>query len=115
MRPSTLSKTMATIYDWLEEAGFDFQAGEIIYQSVTEDSYSPGWGDPASAGPMPIEVLHQKFSDGHGSPQCPRFFARCGDFIYFPRQYDGSTSLVKVNVNPSFYLDINHPTPYPGN
>jgi hypothetical protein len=105
---------MATIYTWLEKAGFNFQTGEIIYQSVTEDCYAPGWGDPFSARSMPVEVLHQEFDDSFGSPQCPRFFARCGDFVYFPSQYDGSTSLAKVNVNPFFYLDINHPTPYPG-
>lgn len=103
---------MATIREWLINAGFDFDAGTIIYQKTT--MYAPGWADPKEAMAMPSSILDFEFDDSFGAPNCPRFFARCGDFVYFPSQYDGSTNLCKVNVKPSFYLDIANPTPYPG-
>jgi len=104
---------MASIHEWLLEAGFNFEAGEIVYQDTGGDS-APGWSTPEAAGSMTDEVLHRQFDNGWGSPECPRFFARCGSWLYFPQQYDGATSLVKVNVNPSYYLDPGNRTPYPG-
>jgi hypothetical protein len=107
------SQTMATIRKWLADAGFDFDAGTIVYQK-TAYSRAPGWDDPEEAMVMSPSILDLEFDDSFGAPYCPRFFARCGDFVYFPSQYDGSTDLCKVNVEPSFYLDTANPTPYPG-
>lgn len=105
---------MASIYEWLSEAGFDFKLGTIIYQGVGEDSCAPGWSTPTMACTITDDALHKQFDCGYGAPECPRFFARCGNWVYFPEQYDGATGLVKVNIRPSHYLDIKNHTPYPG-
>lgn len=104
---------MATVYEWLKAEGFDFAQGRIIYHPT--DSPSPGRcdrdGDPIL---MPGAVLHQYFHSGYGAPKCPRFVAEDPIAIYFPSQYDGSTSLEKVYKNLDVYLTGNEETPYPG-
>lgn len=105
----------ATIREWLTDAGFDFHAGIIVHQETgREKGHGYRWALPVAASVMHDEILDKQFHDGHGSPDCPCFFARCGDWIYFPSQHDGATSLEKVNINPEYYLDCKNKTPYPG-
>lgn len=105
---------MATIKKWLNENGFNWETGRIIYHE-TDDS-SPGWGDAKSAEEVPADhpILIKEFYDGHGGPECPRFVAEDSQAIYFPSQYDGSTGCEKVWKNLDRYLDPKTETPYPG-
>lgn len=112
---SQQGRHLATIRQWLQDAGFDFEAGTIVYHQVESEHRGPGQSDAICAiSPMPDDILDKEFEDGYGVTRCPRFFARCGDWIFFPAQYDGATWLEKVNVNPFYYLDFHNETPYPG-
>jgi len=108
---------MATIREWLDYSGFDWERGEILWQEVTAGDYCPGWGTPKTG--MMIDkthsILDEEFDDGFGAPRCPRFLARDNRRIYFPYQYDGSTACCDVELNWSVYLgDKPNETPYPG-
>lgn len=107
---------MATIRQWLTDAGFKWNSGRIILQEVGEDEYCPGWGNPESAreATPSDRKLDYEFESGFGAPRCPRFIAEDDEFIYFPSQYDGATSLVVVFRDISKYLNPDNPTPYPG-
>lgn len=114
---------MANLKKWLDELGFDWEYGTIIYQPVKEDKdYQPcpGWASADELEqPMYISksaaILSVEFDDGFGSPQCPRVLAADANAIYFPKQYDGSTSLVKIITNLDYYLSVKGiSTPYPG-
>lgn len=111
-----MNEGTSTIQGWLETAGFDWATGIVVVQEVSDDS--PGWaiksditatryaqkGDP---------ILTQEFDSGYGGPECPCFWAKDKDAVYFPNQYDGSTGIVKVDLLPNRYL-AGEPTPYPG-
>jgi len=107
----------ATIQDWLEARGFDWATGIVVVQE-TDDADFPGW---ARADEITVSryaqkgdpILTQKFDSGYGGPECPCFWAKDKDTIYFPTQYDGSTNICKVSFLPDYYLAGN-PTPYPG-
>ncbi len=112
---------MATLKQWLNEAGFDWKNGTIVYQEVlpydSENSGgkpSPGWGKggPARYITSDDPILVQHFDSGFGGPEAPRIFARDDKAIYFPRQYDGSTWLEKIYTNSEYYLT--NDTPYLG-
>ena len=104
---------MATIKEWLDKAGFDWENGRVIVQ-ITE--HTPGWDDPADAYEASKDgrLINKKFCDDFGGPECPRFVAEDKEKIYFPDQYDGATSLVSIYKNIEKYLDPKNPTPYPG-
>lgn len=105
---------MATLREWLQEAGFPF--GEpgtwILHQEA--DSY-PGWNNDGQIREITHEdkVLDEVFECGFGGPQAPRIAAGDGKFIYHPAQYDGSTWLEKTPVTPAGILEAGA-TPYPG-
>lgn len=105
-----------TILEMLTEAGFDWDTGKIILQE--SEGYAPGWARQILSTKLTKDfseaILHEEFDDGYGSPQCPRFVAKDNRKIYFPTQYDGSTSIDSVFINITEYLDIINPTPYPG-
>ena len=110
---------MATIREWLNAAGFDWDRGVLIYQAIKmgESDY-PGWAsDDQLKTPIYIDkthaILDAKFSSGYGGPECPRFFARDSTAIYFPGQYDGATWCEKVVIDPEAYIQ-GLETPYPG-
>jgi hypothetical protein len=113
---------MATIREWLTCAEFDWENGVVVYQGVErydeddpECGNDPGWSDPISSLVVGRDhpVLNWEFETGYGGPRCPRFYARDSVAVYFPAQYDGATWLEKVRLDPAYYLDIAHPTPYP--
>lgn len=106
---------MATIKKWLDEAGFNWSDGRILWQDV-EEGRSPGWGDPTTAQWIQPdhEVLTREFSSGYGGPECPRFVAEDDKAIYFPSQYDGATGIEVVFKDLTKYLDVKNETPYPG-
>ncbi|HUV67098.1 MAG TPA: hypothetical protein VMW24_24635 [Sedimentisphaerales bacterium] len=110
---------MATIREWLLEAGFAFKEGRIIWQPVSAEAYSPGWCgtngimDGQEVG-WDHDILDHEFDSGFGAPECPRFIAEDDTTMYFPRQYDGATKLVCVRKDIAYYLNHEHPTPYPG-
>jgi hypothetical protein len=116
---------MATLREWLNEAGFDWNNGVIIAHTITEGSYSPGWGDSELAYKFDFRgntlpdtqaniLLDTEFVDGYGSPQAPKIIAKDKDKIYFPVQYDGSTWLDWVYIDIEKYMDVENETPYPG-
>ena len=109
---------MNTLRMWLTGEGFDWENGVILYQGVEEDC-SPGWAyDDDLEETIQITdthpILDEEFDSGFGSPQCPRIFAKDEMAIYFPTQYDGSTSLERVIINPKYYIGNTKATPYPG-
>lgn len=107
-----------TLRGFLEWKEFDWTKGRIIYYPTT--GYSPGWSYGNEIGyPREIDrnhpILDETFDAGFGSPQCPRFVAYDEEFVYFPSQYDGATTIDKAARDPQYYLD--HPkveSPYPG-
>lgn len=107
---------MATVREWLEKNGFSWETGVVVFQQ-TEEGFSPGWSPVVEDGKILSKddpILDKTFYSGYGGPECPRIFARDGDWIFFPGQYDGSTWLEKLNINPEYYLNKKNPTPYPG-
>jgi hypothetical protein len=112
---------MATIREWLNDAGFHWEGGTIVIQEEVreEDDWrpSPGWCTPNTARKVASPedpILDLAFPSGFGGPECPRFFAKDSDAVYFPGQYDGSTWCEKVFLDPDRYLDPEVETPYPG-
>jgi len=105
---------MATIRNWLNNANFNWKKGLIIHQPT--DGGSPGWSCPVSAEIVGVndEVLDREFDSGFGGPECPRFVAEDDRAIYFPSQYDGSTTIEVVLKDIKSYLNIENKTPYPG-
>ena len=109
---------MATLRKMLASAGFDWDAGVIVYQPVTDAAHSPGWADDDDILPGYViendhPILDEEFNAGYGSPQMPRFFARDGQAVYFPTQYDGATAVERVAIEIGGYVN-GSPTPYPG-
>lgn len=108
---------MATIRQWLDDAGFDWTVGSIIYQEVDGDT--PGWKAPVSAELISADhpILTKAFNSDFDAPECPRFIATDREALYFPSYCDGdgSNRLAKVWKNIETNLDFNeYPTPYPG-
>jgi hypothetical protein len=106
---------MANLRKWLDDEGFDWGTGRILWQKVA--SGAPGWSSPVGAKIIDFtdKILDHEFDDGFGSPECPRIIAEDFGAIYFPSQYDGATRLEKIYKDISLYLDYkNNETPYPG-
>jgi hypothetical protein len=102
-----------TIRKWLALAGFNFDDGDIVYQKVLPGQ-PPGLAKPMAASIMPASVLDEEFEFSGCVPTCPRFFARCGNWIYYPSTNGaGPFSLGMVNIDPDYYLNPENPTPYP--
>lgn len=113
--PRIGEKLMTTIREWLNIKGFDWPTGSIIYQE-TADGHYPGWQDPLNSYKITSKhhILDKPFNSGFGGPECPRFFARDKEAVYFPSQYDGSTRCVRVAIDPDYYLIPGNETSYPG-
>lgn len=110
---------MATLREWLNELGFDWENGIIVYQPVTEDAWCPGWaGDdeflPPRIIPRNHPILDEEFDNGYGAPECPRIVAEDKERVYFPVQHDGATWLVYVYKDVRKYVEKSEETPYPG-
>jgi hypothetical protein len=109
---------METLRKLLNKEEFDWDNGLIVWQDITEEAYSPGWASGELKETIAIdyshEILDREFPTGFGAPQMPRFVAQDRYHMYFPCQYDGSTSICKIKRHVNFYLDNNDPTPYPG-
>lgn len=110
---------MATIRQWLQNEGFDFENGRILFQDVTEDAYCPGWARDDYELKDTIEIkdhpiLDHEFNDGYGSAQCPRFLAKDSKKIYFPSQYDGATCVNSIEIDLDSFVGNKKPLPYPG-
>lgn len=105
---------MSTIRGWLNDAGFDWSAGTVIYHHTTGTGPGRCRAESAEIVDSDSWVLDWDFSPSYGNPECPRFVAFDGRAIYFPWQYDGSTGLQVVVKDPGFYLDPQNETPYPG-
>ena len=105
-----------TLREWLDEHGFDWNNGTIIYQGVDDEAYCNGWGLPTNAAVITHDhpVLDHRFEPGYGCPEAPRIIAKDSTAIYFCCQYDGSTWLEKVMTDITYYLTPEHPAPYPG-
>lgn len=88
-----------TVREWLDDEGFDWASGRIVYKltEVRPDHH----------------FLDRPFDDHYGSVDpCPRFIAYDERFIYFPYGYDYASQLVKVARDPEYYLE--HESPFPG-
>lgn len=110
---------MSTLRKDLNEKGFDWESGMIVYQAVSEEAYSPGWaGENELSQSVQIDenhpILDEEFFSGYGSPQMPRFVACDSTYIYFPVQRDGATFIAKVLRLIGNYIGSEMPTPYPG-
>jgi hypothetical protein len=104
---------MATLRAWLTEAGFNFDTGIIVYHD-TDEVY---WSDYVISRQVIRKdhpIIDMEFDDGYGRPECPNIVAFDGPFMFFPQQYDGATSLVKVSTRFEDYLVEGSSTPYPG-
>ena len=107
----------STLRKWLDEEGFDWKSGTIVYQET--ESYYPGWTHDCGFKPGEIisvihPILDREFYSGYGGPECPRIFARDQYAIYFPGQYDGATWLEKIAIDIGHYCIPGNKTPYPG-
>jgi hypothetical protein len=111
-----MSSSHSTIRSWLEEQGFDWDSGVIVYQWREGGEFAPGWSTPDSSRQLDFTdpILDTRFCTGHGGPMAPRFFAKDRTAVYFPGQYDGATWCEKVVTDPKWYLDPANKTPYPG-
>lgn len=114
---------MATIKQWLTEAGFNWQKGTVIIHDQARDEEGfdrcPGWTGVEDITERYIvdeghPLITHEFDDGLGGPECPRFVAQDGSHIYFPQHHCGATSLCKVCINMTHYLEEESTTPYPG-
>lgn len=108
---------MATLRQWLNEAGFDWEHGKIVLQSEGDSGSCPGWSPPTAARLMSPRdpQLDIEFNTGYGGPEAPRFIAQDATAIYFSAQYDDATWLERVWCDIALYLDWEHNTiPYPG-
>ena len=115
---------MATIRSFLDEVGFDWQTGQIVYHPTGEpdedgDVQDPGWTSRTGSAQLicngQAPILDKSFTSGHGGPMCPRFIAYDALAIYFPEQYDGATQCARVLRDIGHYLGQNpEETPYPG-
>lgn len=114
---------MASIREWLNGEGFDWDRGTVIVHDICE-RYGcrpyPGWAygtDDIGARRIVSAddpILDHSFHEGSGGPECPRFVAFDDGRMMFPEQYDGSTELVVVHTDPAHYLTDDSMTPYPG-
>ena len=110
---------MATLRDLLTAAGFTWDTGVIVWQSVTGEAYSSGWAmddevNKAEFIPNDHVILDTDFDTGHGAPRMPRFVAKDHKFIFFPVQYDGATWIEYVCQSLTPYVEGEEPMPYPG-
>ena len=109
---------MATLRKMLDNAGFCWDTGVIVWQDVTEEAHSPGWaGEDELKKPEFIDkhhaVLDTEFDASYGAPRCPRFVAKDHRRIFFPVQYDGSTTVDWVCQSLTPYMNGEN-FPYPG-
>lgn len=74
---------MATIKQWLDDAGFAWDEGTILYQDVDGDY--PGWDNPISAVLITAyhPILTKVFDNDCDAPECPRFIAADCKALYF--------------------------------
>lgn len=90
---------MANLRSWLNEQGFDWETGEIVYQGLVHRDHP---------------ILDAEFYDGYGTANCPPIVAKDKEAIYFPTQYDGATALERVVLDLEYYTKKGVKTPYPG-
>lgn len=123
---------MSTIREFLKGAGFDWDSGRVIVHVFADkgvehidDYYRPSPCAPFHNTSEIKEVvtihgrakhpsLDYEFSSGHGGVECPCFVAYDKNRIYFPYQYDGSTSCDFVLRDSGLYERGEEATPYPG-
>lgn len=116
---------MTTLREWFNDEKVDWSSLIMVCHTMGPNSFAPGWSIPETSVKFDFTndsaldttnhpVLDHKFYDGFGAPEAPMFVAQDKDFIYFPSQYDGATTLVKVAKNIDYYMDVRHETPYPG-
>lgn len=111
-----------TLREQLDLAGYDWSTGVLIlqgYKDSVEGTPYPGWAAadevaPGEIVPQDHPLLDYEYDNSFGAPTCPRFVARDTRFYYFPWQYDGATGVERVSIGLDYYLQPDHPTPYPG-
>jgi hypothetical protein len=91
---------MQSLDSMLVEEGFDFDTGVVIVQKVDDT----GQTLPAQAVERASFVMQHLFYTGYGGNNCPRFWAKDKDYIYFCGTYDGSSWIDKVAINPAKYF-----------
>lgn len=103
-----------TLRIMLLQEGFSFETGKVVYHK-TEGS-DPSSGEVIERRLLESDdpILDKVFYSSYGSPLCPRFIARDGDWLYHPVQYDGATWVERMQVELDCYLASGSKTPYSG-
>lgn len=116
---------MTSIREWLKEKNCDFASLKLIVQ--VWDDLDPDYPENLCTGDISDfqkciatyttdyldPILDFRFYSGRGGPKAPRFIAEDNHALYFPSQYDGATSCVKVMKDIKYYLRGDDATPYP--
>lgn len=106
-----------TLRKWLNEAGFDWSSGRIVYH-YGKDQAVCYYEDCDVEARIELDwahsVLDREFYSGYGVVECPAIIAQDNKALYFPSRYDGTTELVKVMLDIDHYLQDGSHTPYPG-
>lgn len=98
---------MATFRKWLNDLHFDWDTGTLIHQYGKIDEWGE-WGQVVDAKVLGQDdpILDRSFDDGFGTYDCPRIIAKDKDALYIPSDYDGASSLEKIFLDLSKYLDF---------
>jgi hypothetical protein len=86
---------MQSLDAMLVEEGFDFDTGVVIVQELEREG---------RAVERASYVMQHLFYTGYGGNNCPRFWAKDKDYIYFCGTYDGSSWVEKIAIDPAKYL-----------
>lgn len=106
-------KKKATIRSWLTEAGFWWEAGQIVVHDLKPDT-SPFYAEGDDVSNRRIIDHDDPILDQDCGYECPRFVAHDLTATYFPVQYDGAVWIEWVSHNILDYLKPGSVTPFPG-
>lgn len=101
--------TKSTLREQLDDCGFDWQTGLILYQGFALDEdgevdYYTNNTNPPCLLAHDSPLLDIKFDTGYGSVQFPPMIAYDAGRVYVIGCYDGSSWLQAIEIHPEAYL-----------